>query len=94
MIVLTERFWKERQAQGVQEEGNNLGDDHVYVPARFELAAADIIVQGTYHVVISRATMISSFKTRAVNEMATMFKNSFSNKTNDMIMMAAPGQTV
>jgi hypothetical protein len=29
--------------------------------------------------------MISSFKINAVNEMATMFKNSFSNKTRGMI---------
>ena len=32
----------------------------------------------TYHVVISRATMINSFKTRAVKEMDTMLRNSFS----------------
>ena len=44
----------------------------------------------TDHVVISNATMISSFRIRAVNEMATMFKNSFSNRTRDMIIMAAP----
>ena len=44
----------------------------------------------TDHVVISNATMISSFRIRAVNEMATMFKNSFSNRTRDMIIIAAP----
>ena len=42
------------------------------------------------HVVISNATMISSLRIRAVNEIATMFKNSFSNRTRDMIIMAAP----
>jgi hypothetical protein len=44
----------------------------------------------TYHFVISNATMMSSFKINAVNEIATMFKNSFSNRTRAMIMIAAP----
>jgi hypothetical protein len=34
--------------------------------------------------------MMSSFRIKAVNEMATMFKNSFSNRTRAMIMIAAP----
>lgn len=34
--------------------------------------------------------MISSFKIRAVNEIETMFRNSFSNKIKDMIMIAEP----
>jgi hypothetical protein len=45
---------------------------------------------GTYQIVISNATMMSSFRIKAVNEMATMFKNSFSNRTRAMIMIAAP----
>jgi hypothetical protein len=44
----------------------------------------------THHVVISNATMISSLRTNAVNDIETMCKNSFSNKTNDIIMIAAP----
>ena len=44
----------------------------------------------TNQVVISTATMMSSFKTRAVKEMETMFRNSFSKSTRDMIMIAPP----
>ena len=44
----------------------------------------------TNQVVISSATIMSSLRIRAVNEMETMFKNSFSNKRRDMIMIAAP----
>ena len=40
--------------------------------------------------VISKATMMSSFRTSAVNEMETMFRNSFSNRIKDMIMIADP----
>lgn len=43
-----------------------------------------------YHVVISKATMISSLRTSAVKEMETMFRNSFSKSTREPIMMAAP----
>jgi hypothetical protein len=46
---------------------------------------------GAYQIVISNATMMSSFRIKAVNEMATMFKNSFSNRTRAMIIIAAPG---
>lgn len=44
----------------------------------------------THHVVISKPTMISSFTIKAVNEMATMFKNSVSNRINDPVMIAPP----
>ena len=44
----------------------------------------------TYQIVISRATMMSSFRMSAVNEMETMFKNSFSNRIKDMIIIADP----
>ena len=43
-----------------------------------------------HQVVISNATMISSFRINAVKEMATMFRNSFSNNRSDIIMMAPP----
>ena len=43
-----------------------------------------------HHVVISSATMMSSLRTKAVNDIETICKNSFSNNTNDMIMIAAP----
>jgi hypothetical protein len=46
------------------------------------------------HVVISSATMMSSFKMSAVNEIETMLRNSFSNRMRDMIMMAAPWYTL
>ena len=39
---------------------------------------------------ISSATMMSSLRINAVNEIATMFKNSFSNKNSAKIMIAAP----
>jgi hypothetical protein len=44
----------------------------------------------TYQVVISKATMMSSFRIRAVNEIATILRNSFSNSSKDMIIMAPP----
>ena len=34
--------------------------------------------------------MINSFNIKAVNEMETIFKNSFSNRSKDMIMIAPP----
>lgn len=46
--------------------------------------------ESTCQVVISSATIISSLSTRAVNEIETICKNSFSKRTSDMIMMAAP----
>jgi len=44
----------------------------------------------SYQAVISKATMMSSFKTSAVNEMQTMFRNSLSNKIKDMTVIADP----
>lgn len=46
---------------------------------------------GAYQVVISNATMMSSFKTSEVNEMETMLRNSVSKSTRDTSMIAAPG---
>ena len=48
--------------------------------------------KNVYHVVISSATMISSLRMSAVNEIDTMCRNSFSKSTRDMIMMAAPNR--
>lgn len=45
---------------------------------------------GTYQIVTSNATMMSSLRMSAVKEIATMFKNSVSNRTSEMIIMAAP----
>ena len=42
------------------------------------------------HVVISKATMMSSLITSAVNEMATMCRNSYSNKRSERSMMMPP----
>ena len=53
-------------------------------PFRFVLGGA------SYQIVISKATMMSSFRTSAVKEMETMFRNSFSNRTKDMIIIADP----
>ena len=36
---------------------------------------------------------MSSFRMSAVNEMETIFKNSFSNRIKDMIIIADPTQT-
>jgi hypothetical protein len=38
--------------------------------------------------------MISSLITRAVNDIATMFRNSFSKRTKDMIIIAAPASII
>lgn len=47
-----------------------------------------------YHVVISIATMKSSLRMRAVNEIDTMCRNSFSKSTRDMIMIVAPSGAI
>lgn len=44
----------------------------------------------TDQVVISRATMMSSFRINEVNEMATMLMNSDSNKKRERSMMTLP----
>jgi len=95
----TEVFGEEDHAEGVDAEGDNFGDDHVNMPAdqnpvlRNHRSAGRIEGKTkTYQTVISNATMMSSFTINAVNEMATMFKNSFSNRTRAMIMIAAPGK--
>ena len=43
-----------------------------------------------YQVVSSKATMVSSFKTSAVNKMEMMFRNSSSTRIKDMVIMADP----
>ena len=43
-----------------------------------------------YRVVISETTMISSFKTSAVNQIEMMFRNSFSKRIKDFIVIADP----
>jgi hypothetical protein len=58
----------------------------------FQNASSEEWVMESYQVVISNATMTSSLMTKAVKEMDTMCKNSFSNKRRDMIMMAAPAE--
>ena len=55
-----------------------------------ECDVLQIAVLTTHHVVISSATIMSSFKTSAVKDMATILRNSFSKSTKDMIMMADP----
>lgn len=44
----------------------------------------------SYQRVISKATMINSFKTKAVYEIATMLMNSVSKKSSERIMMIPP----
>jgi hypothetical protein len=55
-----------------------------------ERGAADEFKNGIYHVVISNATMMSSLRIRAVNEIETISRNSFSNRMRDTIMIAVP----
>jgi hypothetical protein len=90
----TEVFRKERHADHVDAKGNNLRDDHIDVPmVNVSTTELEVIKKRnvvTDHVVISNATMISSLRMSAVNEIATMFKNSFSNRTSDMIIIVAP----
>ena len=51
-----------------------------------------LLVKYTHQVVTSKATMMSSLRMRAVNEIETILRNSFSKSTRDMIMMAPPGK--
>jgi hypothetical protein len=95
----TEVFGEEDHAEGVDAEGDNFRDDHVNMPADQNPVSRDHRSAGriegktkTYQIVISNATMMSSLTINAVNEIATMFKNSFSNRTRARIMIAAPGK--
>ena len=78
-------------AKRIYGEGNDFRDDHVYMPCQ-----QNIVIktperrERTYQIVISNATMMSSLRINAVNEIATMFKNSFSNRNSAKIMIAAP----
>ena len=93
---LTEVLLEECHADSIYDEGDDLRQDHVYVPDRIVRRDRTrmVLSDDAQHVVISSATMMSSLRIRAVNEIATMFRNSFSNNTSDMIMMAAPARTV
>ena len=90
----TEIFGQKDHAECVYAERDDFGDDHVNMPFSQErpLLNKDSVGEGqdVYQIVISSATMMSSLRINAVNEMATMFKNSFSNRTRAMIMIAAP----
>lgn len=90
----TEVFRKECHTNHVYAESKDLRDNHIDMPAVNVIDQQDTRIhhEGTDHVVISNATIISSLRMSAVKEMATMFKNSFSNKTRDMIMIAAPAE--
>lgn len=86
----TKVFWEEGNANNVEEEGNNLRNNHINMPIRYNIREVTAIKNHAYHVVISNATIISSFKIRAVNEIETICRNSFSKRTRDIIMIAAP----
>jgi hypothetical protein len=100
----TEIFGEENHANGVDAESDNFRDDHVYVPTRAEISELQKMkrnearwygcadVRRTYQIVISKATIMSSLRISAVKEIATMFRNSFSKSTSEMIMIAAPGK--
>ena len=93
LTTTNRKFGKKYHAKCLYSEGDNLRDDHIDVPAkngRLLFKTSAVGKNETYHFVISNATIMSSFKINAVNEMATMFKNSFSNRTKAMIMIAAP----
>lgn len=62
------------------------------VPLFQNVKLSRMVMNLSYQVVISNATMMSSLMTKAVKEMDTIFKNSVSNKRRDMIMMAAPAE--
>ena len=92
----TEIFGQKDHAECVYAERDDFRDDHIDMPffPKHPLLYKDSTGEGekkdVYQIVISSATMISSLRINAVNEMATMFKNSFSNRTRAMIMIAAP----
>ena len=87
----TKIFGEKDHAKCVYGKGNDFRDDHVYMPCQ-----QNIVIktperrERTYQIVISNATMMSSLRINAVNEIATMFKNSFSNRNSAKIMIAAP----
>jgi hypothetical protein len=90
---LTKVLGQENDTNSIEEERDDLRDNHVHVPMKRRKQGKD---QGeysvAYHVVISRATMMSSLRIRAVNEMDTILRNWFSKRTRDMIMIAPPAE--
>ncbi|KAG5338798.1 hypothetical protein C0989_006225, partial [Termitomyces sp. Mn162] len=85
----TKILWQEGNANDVEKKSNHLGYYHIKMPEQ-RMRRGVQRNRLAHHVVISNATMMSSFRMRAVKEIETMCKNSFSNSTRDMIMIAAP----
>ena len=92
----TEILRENDHGDGVDDESGNLGDDHPRVPilnqVRVKMSHIPVMTvrRATHHVVISRATMMSSFNINEVNEMATMLMNSDSKRNKESSMMTLP----
>jgi len=87
----TEIFGEEDYVKGVDAERDNFRDDHINMPAEHQKSRIKTRSAGkiagtnkTYQI----ATMMSSSRINAVNEMATVLKNWFSNRTRAMIVAA------
>lgn len=91
----TKVFRQEGNANDIKEERDHLGDDHVRMPmgkrsGNVKRRCKHNNERRAYQVVISNATMISSFRMSEVKEMETIFKNSVSKRTRETSIIAAP----
>jgi hypothetical protein len=87
----TKVFRQECHANNIKEQCNNFRSHHVHMPRKSYVSLGSrAFLTTTYQVVISKATMINSFRMRAVKEIATMLRNSFSNNRRDMTIIAPP----
>jgi hypothetical protein len=99
----TEVLRQKRHRDAVDQERRDLGDNHIRMPIEQPMSSAqahhlqpsNTMQWGegggkTDQVVISRATMSSSLRMRAVKEMETMFRKSVSKRRSDMIMIEPP----
>jgi hypothetical protein len=94
ITLLTKIFRKESNANNIEAKGDYLSHDHIDMPDERDEQRAHFTDVKAYHIVISSATIISSLRISAVNDIDTICKNSFSKRTSDMIMIAAPGQVI
>jgi hypothetical protein len=85
--------WRENDTDRTEEKRDDLCNGHIDVPGKAHhrpVSHPNGPGQETYQILMIKATMMSSFRMSTVNEMETMFRNSFSNRIKDMVIIADP----